>query len=135
MYEFKEEFRTGIEEIDREHEKLFEIANRIYRTLMDDFIPDKYDYILEIINELKEYAAVHFHNEEAYMIKVGYKKLFSQKIAHNKFVEKIGEYDLDFIDENQKEVILDMMEFVGDWLVKHIMESDKDIGDFVAQEG
>lgn len=135
MYEFKEEFRTGIEEIDREHEKLFEIANRIYRTLMDDFIPDKYDYILEIINELKEYAAVHFHNEEAYMIKVGYKKLFSQKIAHNKFVEKIGEYDLDFIDENQKEVILDMMEFVGDWLVKHIMESDKDIGNFVAQEG
>lgn len=135
MYEFKEEFRTGIEEIDKEHEKLFDIANRIYETMMDDFIPDKYDYILEIINELKEYAAVHFRNEEAYMVKVGYKKLFSQKIAHNKFAEKIGEYDLDYIDENQKEVILDMMEFVGDWLVKHILESDKDIGDFVAQEG
>ncbi len=134
MFEFKEEFRTGIEEVDKEHEKLFEIANRTYNTLMDEFIPDKYDYIVEIINELKEYATVHFQNEEEYMVKVGYKKLFSQKIAHNKFIEKINEYDLDYIDENQKDVILDMMEFVGNWLVEHILESDKQIGDFVAEQ-
>ena len=82
MYEFKEEFRTGIENIDLEHAKLFEIANKAYETLMDDFIPDKYDYIVDILNELKEYAATHFRNEEEYMISINYKKLFSQKAMH-----------------------------------------------------
>ena len=31
MYEFKEEFLTGIEMIDREHKRLFEIAENLYQ--------------------------------------------------------------------------------------------------------
>jgi hemerythrin len=128
MYEFKEEFRTGIVSIDKEHEKLFEIANKIYETLMDDFIPDKYDYIVEILNELTEYAATHFEHEEAYMMSIRYKKLISQKAEHNEFIEKISEYNLDEVDENQKDVILELLEFLNDWLIHHILESDKLIG-------
>jgi hemerythrin len=128
MYEFKEEFRTGIESIDKEHEKLFEIANRIYETLMDEFIPDKYDYIVEILEELTEYAATHFEHEEAYMMSIRYKKLISQKAEHNEFIEKISEYNLDEVDENQKDVILELLEFLNDWLIHHILESDKLIG-------
>jgi hemerythrin len=129
MYQFKEEFRTGIESIDKEHEKLFEIADRAYETLMDEFIPDKYDYIVEILNELKDYAAIHFKHEEEYMIGIRYKKLFSQKAEHDEFIEKISQYDLSKVDENQKQVILDVLDFLNDWLVHHIMESDKRIGE------
>jgi hemerythrin len=128
MYQFKEEFRTGIENIDTEHEKLFEIADRAYETLMDEFIPDKYDYIVEILNELKDYATIHFKHEEEYMIGIRYKKLFSQKAEHDEFIEKISQYDLSKVDENQKQVILDVLDFLNDWLVHHIMESDKLIG-------
>ncbi|MBE5966302.1 MAG: bacteriohemerythrin [Lachnospiraceae bacterium] len=128
MYEFKEEFRTGIEAIDKEHQKLFEIADRLYNTMMNEFIPDKYDYIVEVLNELRDYAATHFKHEEEYMVQIGYKRLFSQKIEHEKFIEKITEYDLDEVDENQRKVILELLEFLNDWLVNHIMESDKKIG-------
>jgi hemerythrin len=128
MYEFKDEFRTGIESIDKEHEKLFEIANKIYETLMDEFIPDKYDYIVEILNELAEYAATHFEHEEEYMMSIRYKKLISQKAEHGEFIEKISEYNLDEVDENQKDVILELLEFLNDWLIHHILESDKLIG-------
>ena len=134
MYKFKEEFRTGIQQIDQEHKKLFEIANKTYSILMDEFIPDKYDYIVEIVNELKEYAATHFKNEEEYMVSIGYKMIFTHKMAHNKFIEKLDEYDLETIDESQKEVILDMLDFLGSWLVEHIMESDKQIAQFLAEK-
>lgn len=129
MYAFKEEFRTGIENIDKEHEKLFEIANRAYETLMDEFIPDKYDYIVEILKELTDYATTHFRHEEEYMMSIRYKKLFSQKAAHNEFMEKISEYDLNQLDENQKDAILGILEFLNDWLIHHILESDKLIGE------
>jgi hemerythrin len=128
MYLFKDEFRTGIESIDKEHEKLFEIANRAYETLMDDFIPDKYDYIVEILNELKTYAATHFQHEEEYMMGIRYKKLISQKAEHQEFTDKISEYDLDDIDENQRGVILELLDYLNDWLIHHILESDKLIG-------
>jgi hemerythrin len=128
MYQFKDEYRTGIESIDTEHQKLFEIADRAYQTLMDEFIPDKYDYIMDILNELKEYAATHFRHEEEYMISIRYKKLFSQKASHEEFIEKVSEYNLNDVDENQRQVILKLLDFLNDWLVHHIIEEDKLIG-------
>jgi hemerythrin len=128
MYNFKDEYRTGIESIDLEHQKLFEIADRAYETLMDEFIPDKYDYIVEIINELRDYAATHFRHEEEYMISIRYKRLISQKASHDEFIEKINSYDLSTIDENQKGVILELLDYLNDWLIHHIIGSDKLIG-------
>ncbi len=128
MYEFKDEFRTGIESIDLEHAKLFEIANKAYETLMDDFIPDKYDYIVEILNELKEYAATHFQHEEEYMMSINYRKLLSQKAMHEEFIQKISDYDLANLDANQKDAIVEILNFLNDWLVEHILKSDKLIG-------
>lgn len=128
MYEFKDEFRTGIESIDNEHAKLFEIANRAYETLMDEFIHDKYDYIVDILSELKEYASTHFQHEEEYMMSINYRKLFSQKAMHEDFIQKISEYDLSKVDEDNKEAILDILSFLNEWLVEHIMKSDKLIG-------
>jgi hemerythrin len=128
MYEFKEEFRIGIESIDLEHQKLFEIADRAYETLMDDFIPDKYDYIVDILKELKDYAVTHFQHEEEYMMSIRHKKLFSQKAEHQEFTEKVASYNLDEVDEDQKGVILELLDFLNDWLVHHILESDKLIG-------
>ena len=106
MYVFKDEFRTGIEHIDDEHQKLFEIADKAYETLMDDFIPDKYDYIVEILSALTEYATTHFEHEEEYMMSIRYKKLISHKAEHEEFFEKISSYDLTEVDERQKDVIL-----------------------------
>lgn len=128
MYIFKDEFRTGIENIDNEHKRLFEIADRAYNVLVDEFIPDKYDYIVEIVNELKDYAASHFNHEEAYMARIGYKKLLSHKVEHTDFIEKISEYDLEVMDENQKEVIFELLEFLNNWLIHHILDNDMQIG-------
>lgn len=128
MYQFKDEYRTGIETIDSEHQKLFEIADRAYETLMNEFIPDKYDYIVEILNELREYAAFHFRHEEEYMISIRYKRLISQKASHDEFIEKINSYDLSEVDENQKGVMLELLDYLNDWLIHHIIGSDKLIG-------
>lgn len=128
MYDFKEEFKTGIDSIDQEHKKLFEIADSAYVTLMDDFIPDKYDYIIEILTELADYAAIHFEHEEEYMMSIRYKKLISHKVEHQEFSEKIAGYDFSEIDENQKGVILELLDFLNDWLIHHILENDKLIG-------
>lgn len=125
MYEMKPEYYTGISFVDEEHKKLFEIANTVYDLLIDEFIPDKYDYIMQVINELKSYAKYHFEHEEKYMSDINYRKFLSHKVAHDGFIEKINEYDADIIDENQKESLLELLEFLTTWLVDHILMKDK----------
>lgn len=134
MYEFKEEFRVGIEFIDEEHKKLFEIADKAYNTLMDEFIPDKYDYIIEILNELREYAAIHFQHEEEYMARTNYRRILSQKVMHADFIEALSKYNIYDLDENQKDTIMEILNLLNDWLINHIMKSDKLIGEAAKRE-
>lgn len=128
MYELKEEFLTGIEEIDREHKRLFEIADELYELKCEEFMPDKYDNIRKILEELKDYTLTHFAHEEAYMQSIGYKRMFTQKSQHDALRQIMQEWDLDAIDENQDEAIEEMLRIVTEWLVNHILNQDKLIG-------
>jgi len=121
----KDEFKTGIEIIDNEHKMLFEIADKIYNLSKNEFVIDKYDRIVNLIEELKGYAALHFRDEEAYMESINYKKMFTQKVDHDNFIKKLNQIDLNDLDANQEEYILELLDFINDWLVSHILEKDK----------
>ncbi|EJO5347044.1 hemerythrin family protein [Clostridium botulinum] len=124
MFEMKDEYRLGVSNIDEEHEKLFEIGERAYKLLKDPYTIDKYDKIVDVIEELRDYTAYHFKNEEEYMESINYKRLFTQKIEHEGFIKKLNELDLDKIDENQDEYIMDMLKFLNNWIINHIVEKD-----------
>lgn len=128
MYELKEEYLTGIELIDREHKRLFEIADEAYEILHNEFIPDKYDNMCDILDKLKEYTMMHFEHEEQYMEETGYSKIFSQKVQHEEFREKLELFDLNEADENPEEALQDILTFLTDWLINHIIHMDKMIG-------
>jgi len=125
MVEWQDEYDMGVASIDEQHKELFVIANRIYDLLKNDLITDKYDAIIEIIEELKAYTIHHFQTEEDYMKEIGYKKFLSQKVAHNDFLEKIDHIDLDKIDNGHNEYLFGILNFVCDWLVEHIIKEDK----------
>jgi hemerythrin len=125
MLVWKDEYLIGIEEIDKQHEKLFEIGSRAYELLKNDMYIDKYDRIIEVLNELKEYAVFHFKSEEEYMMSVGYKKFFAQKVEHDDFLKKVNSMDINKIDENQDAYLLSIIEFVINWTAEHILKNDK----------
>ncbi|MDE6701590.1 MAG: hemerythrin domain-containing protein, partial [Acetatifactor sp.] len=70
MFQFTEDCRTGIKEIDAEHEYLFELLNRAYALASADIQKDQYRQLKDIIGELDNYAEQHFEHEEAYMEKL-----------------------------------------------------------------
>lgn len=130
MYEMKPEYFTGIELIDEEHKQLFAYANEAYELLQEEFIPDKYDRIAAILQRLRDYTKTHFADEEAYMESIQYKRIFTQKIQHQQFIEKLDNIDMDSIDagEDQDGAIADLLTFLTDWLIHHILELDTKIG-------
>lgn len=127
--EFTDEYLTGIPVIDKEHKELFRIIDDVYRVMTDELALDKYDEIIRLLGELKEYTKFHFQDEELYMESIHYEGLEGQKMAHDAFVTRLEEMDLDHIDENQQETLEDLMEFLTEWLINHILHSDKKIGE------
>lgn len=128
MYEMKDEYLTGIKMIDEEHKRLFEIADSLYYLQKEQFLVDKYDQIQSILSELKDYTLLHFEHEEKYMESIAYKKMFTQKVQHDALRKQIEEWDIDSIDEKQDETIQEILTIVTDWLVNHILNQDKLIG-------
>ena len=130
-YEFTKEYHTGIDFIDEEHAKLFEIANRAYDLLTNQFVTDKYDAIVAVLEELRDYTKYHFNHEEEYMKSINYSKRFSQLHQHTQFINKLNSYNLKEIDVNQQEGILEILDFLAVWLQGHIKGMDKKIGEAV----
>ncbi|MGC7872902.1 bacteriohemerythrin [Desulfosporosinus sp. SYSU MS00001] len=128
MLEWKEEYSIGVEQIDEQHKHLFEIGNKIYDLLENYLYVDKYDRIVAIIRELKDYTKYHFQAEEDYMIELKYPRYFSQKVEHDDFIKKIEEIDLESLDRDQDKHIREILTFVFDWVLEHILKKDMLIG-------
>lgn len=122
---FTDKFKTGIPMIDEEHKTLFDIIGKIYKAIEADLVHDKFDLILDILDELKEYTSVHFADEENYMREIGYEGLAQQVILHEKFIETLKEVNLDHVDDNQEEYLYEVLNFLQNWLVNHILKVDK----------
>lgn len=126
-FAFSDKYKTGIQLVDDEHRRLFEIIKETNDAVQAELVHDKFDLILDIINELKDYTILHFKDEETYMEKINYEGLPAQRLAHEAFVEKLKLINLDEVDDNQQEYLEDLIEFLLGWLSTHILKMDKKI--------
>ena len=46
-------------------------------------------------------------------------------MAHQAFVDKLNEINLDDVDDNQQEYLTELVDFLLSWLVNHILKIDK----------
>ena len=124
-FAFTDEFRTQIPLVDKEHETLFNLVRQTYELVHDEFRVDKFDDIIEIIEELRDYTIKHFADEERYMKSISYDGLAEQVAAHTAFVEKLNNIDFDEIDRDQEDALDKLIKFRLNWLVQHILKVDK----------
>ncbi|MGN0432330.1 MAG: bacteriohemerythrin [Lachnospiraceae bacterium] len=122
---FDSTFKTGIPLIDEEHKTLFDIIGQVHITIQNELVHDKFDAIINILDELKEYTRVHFADEENYMRQIGYDGLAQQEILHQKFIDRLNELDLNDVDDNQESYLYDFLAFLQNWLINHILKIDK----------
>ena len=133
-FTFTAKYKTGIELIDSEHRRLFEIIKEANELIHAEFLHDKYDEILRILNELRNYTETHFNDEEEFMEKINYPELEAQRKAHSAFIEKlvnINFAEFDEIDNNQQNYLLELINYLLNWLSNHILGSDLKIGEYV----
>lgn len=125
--EFTDDYLTGIALIDAEHKELFRIVDKANQLVKSFDTLSGYDNIIQILNELKEYTKEHFADEEEYMEGIHYDGLSAQKRAHEAFIDKLDNIDLDQIDADPQAYLQELLEFLLGWLINHILYTDKKI--------
>jgi hemerythrin len=134
-FKWKEAYSCNIAEIDKQHKRLFEIGDRLYElaTLNDNY--DHYDEIVKTLDELKDYTIYHFGYEEKLMEQYGFSYFEPHKIEHDFFVKKLKKLERKDFDENQGEAVVEMLQFVADWISAHILKTDMEYKDFFNGKG
>lgn len=135
MLFWKDEYGVGIQEIDKQHKKLFDIGERIYYAASVNDGYDHYDEIKGFLDELADYTNFHFNYEEELLAGYDYPELEGQKIQHVFFVKKLKKFIAKDLEKGQYEIILEIIGFVSDWIGGHILKSDFAYKDYLIDKG
>jgi len=133
-FEWKDRYSLGIKEIDEQHQKLFAIGNQVYDLAILNDSYDHYDEIMQLLQKLYDYTEYHFGYEENLIQTHNYQETDQHKKMHHFFVDKIRSILAKDIDENQQEAVLEILNFLSEWISSHILIADrKYVDDFKAR--
>lgn len=124
-------YSVKVGEIDQQHQKLINMINE----LNDAMTKGKGNEILgKIIDGLIAYTQAHFSKEEILFDKLNYPDAAAHKAEHAAFVKKVSDFR-DGFQKKQMSVTISVIDFLSDWLTKHICGTDKKYSDFFNQNG
>ena len=121
-------YRIGVDVIDRQHQKLFDISNRFYDAWRHH---ERRAVLCRIFDELIEYTGYHFAEEERLMQQIDYPALPQHRANHEELVELVNHYRTQLKGRTagaERQVI----EFVRTWLRAHVLDADRKIGVYLA---
>ena len=116
----------GIKEIDRHHQELIDIRNKLVDCCKLDDAPHS-EAFHNILAELFSYSRTHFTAEEALMQAIEYPDFSSHKDEHHEFIEQI--VDISIGVAKDPAIHNKALDFVTEWLVTHLLQTDLRIRD------
>jgi len=127
LIDWSPDFNTGIDLIDKDHQVLLALLNRLYQSLNNDDSLETQDLIIQ---ELADYTFYHFDNEEAIMEACDYPHLKNHQQVHTLLKRYASEKIDSLKNKTDKAQSEDLLQFLKNWLLDHILGMDKDITPF-----
>lgn len=126
---WNETLAVGHPEIDKQHQELYQRIDNLLEACNKGKGKEK---LSELIDFLGEYVIIHFKTEESIMKQSGYPKYQEHKLAHDNFIARFKELKQQNIEEGGTvTLIVATNHLVIDWLNKHILSVDKEVGRFL----
>lgn len=130
VIKWRDSYNTGIEAVDLEHRKLVELVEVMHTSVRDK---EPKDVVEKVITEIAEYTQYHFTNEEMLMEKEHYPQFDEHKTEHQKLIQEVSTFKERLLS-NFPDGREDFYHFLREWLINHILDSDKKFGTYVAQK-
>ncbi len=119
-------FEVGVPSIDMQHRKLVGMINQL-----EDALTSGKGLVNEeigaVLIQLVEYTQYHFAEEEQVQRDIGYSELTVHIESHKQLLAQVKVILLK-IKKGGSINVFEMMNFLRDWLVNHIIREDRKIG-------
>jgi len=119
--EWDPKYSVGVEMIDNQHKKMFGMINDLVGII--NTVPTA-EKLQPIIRELVIYKQAHFATEEKYFREFNYEGTAEHEDAHRKFNDKVEEITKKY-GEDVIPFTFELIDFLEDWLVTHLMGLDQ----------
>lgn len=131
LIDWSEELTVGVRTIDEEHRQLVQIINDLHVAMLEH---REKAFMSRLFTELVDRTKAHFAAEEALLQEHGYPAEASHRDEHRHLAERVIDLKEDF-DAGNTAVTLEVMRFLREWLIKHIVSADRDFAPFLAARG
>lgn len=126
--EWREDLSVGVQWMDSQHQELVKRLNRLYEAMKKG---QGQNEIKELVDFLQKYTVEHFHKEEQAMIAYKYSQYEVHREEHQFFVRKLKALQKKINEEGVSlSLTLKVQNWMKGWLLKHIQETDRDLGEF-----
>ncbi len=126
LIEWNPALQLGVEEMDRQHRQLVKILSELHNSMLSG---GHQRDLMRVMEELIQYTKYHFATEERLMAEAGYPGLASHRLKHQALTAKVEGYANEVI-KGRATVSLRILQFLKDWLGKHILGTDKEFAEF-----
>lgn len=118
--EWTPDMAVGEPSIDHDHRILVALVNQVWCPgTADDAIAIEF-----VLDELLGYTAFHFAREEDLMARAGYPDLEEHKAIHRAMIQEVRQLQRR-LARFTPNLGADLQEFLGDWLMGHILSEDR----------
>jgi hemerythrin len=120
-----------VKRFDDDHRQLFRILNQLH----DGMLAGRGQNVLQtVLDDLLRYTEKHFAAEETIMKAAGYAQLLAHIDQHRKFTDKIKDVSAKY-KAGGIGMTIEVLDFLTDWLKRHIIGVDKQYSDFLNARG
>lgn len=131
MIEWNERYNVGIPTLDNQHMGLVRLLNELYDAMNKNTTNVA---VGKIIGELLDYTLIHFHTEEQLLKHHNYPDFESHKQEHENLATKAKSYHEQY-KSGDHNIAYDLMEFLSDWIINHILDTDKKYSSYLKARG
>lgn len=131
-YQWSDHLSVGVKEIDDQHKILVELLGDLQQKLLQKMDDGE---ILAALQSMQHYAQVHFALEEALMqpLQQSLENYTMHLSEHRNFEETVHGLIFSFTRDGH-DVAWQLFIFLGDWLMRHIQQTDVVLGKQLAAQ-
>lgn len=128
---WSESYAIGIEKVDNQHKELFSTVDKLLSACGRGKGREE---VGKVVDFLGEYVVKHFETEEKLQLKYGYPGYKAHKEIHDQFIKDFSGLKRQFTREGATlQFVVQLNRVVVDWLIKHVGETDKEMGRFLRE--
>ena len=131
LFTWNDSYKVNVKLFDSQHKQLFDLINQLHDSMM---VGKGKEVMGDVLKSLLTYTKTHFSEEERQLKIQQYPDYERQVKEHEIFVQQIADLQKKHAAGNAA-ITLTTLNFLRDWLQKHINGEDKKYSSYMNSKG